>query len=284
MPQDLPAARRVGRKIQVLGLCRFSYPALGGFQVEHDTIEARRAMLYDPRRLDLRFVWFEHICLAGLRTQTDPDFTLIVLLGDDFPEPHRARIEALARAVPQLRLAYRPSARHVDICAEVVAAHIDPTADVIAQFRLDDDDGIASEFVQKVRSTYPHLQPLADGFGQVALDFARGLVVWGSGAGVRVEQRVAHCWAPGLVLYLPKGHTKSLLHFPHHKVWQRMPTVSDPVRIMYVRGAHDTNDSHIPQIDGQEVWEQARIEEAMARRFGISFVSFQNAMAAYYQA
>ena len=28
--------RRAARRAQVIGLCRFSYPALGGFKTEHD--------------------------------------------------------------------------------------------------------------------------------------------------------------------------------------------------------------------------------------------------------
>ena len=38
--------------MQVIGFCRFSYPAEGGFQVEHDTTEARAAYLYAPERID----------------------------------------------------------------------------------------------------------------------------------------------------------------------------------------------------------------------------------------
>ena len=38
--------------MQVIGLCRFSYPAFGGFQVEHETIEERIADLYGAARLE----------------------------------------------------------------------------------------------------------------------------------------------------------------------------------------------------------------------------------------
>ncbi len=38
-------------RVQMLGLCRFSYLGLRGYQVEHDSIAARRAYLYDPDRL-----------------------------------------------------------------------------------------------------------------------------------------------------------------------------------------------------------------------------------------
>lgn len=74
-------------RIQMLGLCRFSLLVEGGFQVVHPDLHERRAMLYDPQRLASRFIWFEHLCLASLRAQTDPDLTFVVLVGTDLPDP-----------------------------------------------------------------------------------------------------------------------------------------------------------------------------------------------------
>ena len=37
--------------MQVIGLCRFSYPAIGGFQIEHETLENRIGFLYAEDRL-----------------------------------------------------------------------------------------------------------------------------------------------------------------------------------------------------------------------------------------
>ena len=45
--------------MQVIGLCRFSYPGIGGFQIEHDSLEDRIAFLYAPERLEERFRFFE---------------------------------------------------------------------------------------------------------------------------------------------------------------------------------------------------------------------------------
>ena len=41
-------------RVQMLGLCRFSYVGLRGYQVEHDSYQERRAHLYDPDRLARR--------------------------------------------------------------------------------------------------------------------------------------------------------------------------------------------------------------------------------------
>ena len=94
--------------IQVLGLCRFSVPSEGAFQVTHDSIEQRRAMLYDPARLDTRFIWFEQVLLPSIAKQKDPQFKLIILMGEDFPEPYRARMLAHIETVPQLCAEFAP--------------------------------------------------------------------------------------------------------------------------------------------------------------------------------
>ena len=87
--------------MQAIGLCRFSYPALGGFQVGHDTTEERIAYLYDDARLEERFRLFEAIALPCLKAQSDPDFSMIFVIGDQFPDHHARRLESLLADLPQ---------------------------------------------------------------------------------------------------------------------------------------------------------------------------------------
>ncbi|MGB2357459.1 MAG: glycosyltransferase [Paracoccaceae bacterium] len=44
---------------------------MGGFQIEHGSIEARCSYLYAPERLDLRFRCFETLILRSIREQID---------------------------------------------------------------------------------------------------------------------------------------------------------------------------------------------------------------------
>jgi len=37
--------------MRVIGICRFSYPAHGGFRRMHDTLEEREAYLYHDTRM-----------------------------------------------------------------------------------------------------------------------------------------------------------------------------------------------------------------------------------------
>ncbi len=57
-------------KVQAIGLCRFSYLGSGGFKIAHDTLEDHRRYLYNPKRLDLRMIWFEQVFLPAWHQQT----------------------------------------------------------------------------------------------------------------------------------------------------------------------------------------------------------------------
>ena len=136
-------------RVQMLGLCRFSYLGGRGFQILHETVEARRAFLYDPERLARRWFWFENVTLPGLMAQTDPDFTLILMTGPDLPEPWMSRLRDLVASMPQARLALIPPMdKHLDACMAATAPHIDPKADVVGHFRQDDDDAVAIDYIR----------------------------------------------------------------------------------------------------------------------------------------
>ena len=83
--------------MQIIGLCRFSYPAIGGFQVGHETIEERMDYLWAHDRIEERFRLLETMALPCLRAQTDEDFDLLILIGDQFPKQHRDRLREAAK-------------------------------------------------------------------------------------------------------------------------------------------------------------------------------------------
>ena len=90
--------------MQVIGLCRFSYPALGGFQREHETIEQRKAFLYDEARLKHRLRLFQAFNLPSILAQTDMDFQYLILIGDDLPVWARNRLDDLTAAADHIKI------------------------------------------------------------------------------------------------------------------------------------------------------------------------------------
>ena len=106
--------------IQVIGLCRFSYPAIGGFQVTHDSIEDRRRFLYDPIRLEQRFHLFETVALPGLKHQTHGAFQFLVVVGDCLPKPALHRLHDITSDMPQVQIIQKPPMRHRKVMQEVL--------------------------------------------------------------------------------------------------------------------------------------------------------------------
>ncbi|MEY4981833.1 MAG: hypothetical protein RIR62_99 [Pseudomonadota bacterium] len=269
------AAAAATPKVQLLGLCRFSVPSLGAFKVEHDSIDDRRAMLYAPDRLAHRLAWFRHVALPALRAQTDPDFRLVLLLGEDLPEPWRGLVLDLVADVPQVAVEYAPAGPHREVCAEAMRRHVDPDADVVAQFRLDDDDAVAVDFVARTRAEVPFLMPHFLRGGLCALDWCRGVLLTEVAGTLTPTLRRAQLWTPALVILTRPEAEKMVLDYPHHLVWRQMPVLSLVDEVMFLRGAHGGNDSIIAQEKRPETLPAARWPDLLRQRFGIDLAAFR---------
>ena len=126
--------------MQVIGLCRFSYPAIGGFQIEHASLEERIAYLYAEDRLEERFQLMETVALPCLREQTDQDFELIIVIGDSLPKQHRERLQDITADIPQVRIHSEPPRNQRQVMKEILnKARRDPDAPCLP-FRHDDHD------------------------------------------------------------------------------------------------------------------------------------------------
>lgn len=234
--------------VQVLGLCRWSYPsAPGAFQRETgDGLAALRAELYDPVRLALRLFFLEHVVLPPLRAQTDPEFTVILLMGDQLPAEPRARILSLIADVPQVRPVFEPEGQpHQEVCRKVMLAARDPGVRAVAEIRMDDDDGAAVDLVARTRDMFTRTKALFRSGGKLALDFNRGYIMRTEPLGMQYSPVNSRYWGCGLVLFLRPQSGESLLDMNHARLWMRIPTVTFPRAPMYLRGAHGGNDSSV---------------------------------------
>lgn len=258
-------------RIQVLGLCRFSMLVESDFQSTGSDLDRNRAILYAPERLDTRMRWFESLCLPPFLWQTDPDFTLIIATGEDLPEPWLSRLKEIVAAVPQFRLEQVAPGRHAPICKALLAKHTDPSADIVAQFRHDDDDAVARDYVAQVRQDFRLVQRLMDGRNPVALDYGRGLILQEDAAGsLSMRCELTHFWGCGLTLYFPQGEPRSVMNYRHDWMWRFVSTVSRIDRLMWIRGFHGNNDSpRLPYGHRQIEMTEQELDNALMKRFGL---------------
>ncbi len=229
--------------MQVIGLCRFSWPGQGGFQRLPEDLAARRAALYDPARMAARLAAFESFALPALRGQTDPDFTFGVVIGPCLPRPYRARLEALLDSLPQARLLEAPPGPHRPVMQAQINRLRRRSGAPCLQFRLDDDDAVNLAFVERLRAAARGSSALRDGARHVAIDFDRGWIVQRGAQGLRLAEVRAPLWTPALgVAFAPRVQL-SVMNFGHSRLARHMEVLTRPDADMFLRGHDAFNDS-----------------------------------------
>lgn len=229
--------------MQVIGLCRFSYPAHGGFQVEHDTIEERRQYLYNPARLEERFRLFETTALPCFKEQTDEDFQFLIVIGDCLPKPAFDRLHDLTAGMKQVRIIAREPARHRKVMKEVLnAARDNPNAPCL-QFRHDDDDAVSVDFVERLRIAAVEGEALMANNKTVAIDYNQGFLARFGPDGIRAAQVFRPLLGVGFAMHVRGGCEQTIMNFSHHRIGNFMPVISYPDAPMWVRTLNQFNDS-----------------------------------------
>ena len=272
-------------RLQLLGLCRFSHLGEGAFrQMADATMAERREALFEPGRLDLRMIWFRHVFLPGIAAQTNKDFRMIVLTSDQLPEPWRGALLEMVRPVAEIEVVFRPPGPHRDVCREVMQGREEAGVDLVGQFRLDDDDAVAVDFIERLRADQALLAALMQKHRPMALDYGKGLVVRDCTDHLQVTGRITQAWAPGLTMFLGARAKRSLLDFQHQKVPSRMAFVSLLDQVMYVRGAHEFNDAGVPEVAGDFALPDTGPKALLMERFRIDFGALEQALTAYHRA
>ena len=231
-----------GQPSQVIGLCRFSFPATAGFQAGPQTLAERAAYLYDPARLDERFRLFEAFTLPSIRAQSDPDFTFLIVVGTDLPPARLAQLRDLTADMPQVVIQAHAPGEHRPVMKAAINS-VRRKGCYSIQFRNDDDDAVGVEFVATLRRTLQEAAPLFQAHRHVVVDFTRGWNVLASAHGIQAEpvQRLFLGVAYGII-FRPDV-ALSVMNFGHHDAWKHMPTITRTEADMFLRGGNDHNDS-----------------------------------------
>ncbi len=229
--------------MQVIGLCRFSYPGHGGFQVRHDTIEERRRYLYNPARLEERFRLFETSTLPCFKEQTDEDFEFLIVVGACLPGPALERLHDLTAGMKQVKIVAREPMRHRQVMREVLnAARADPRAPCL-QFRHDDDDAVSVDFVERLRRAANEAKGLTQRYNTVAFDYNQGFIARFGADGIQAAQLFRPLLGVGFAMHVGEGCMQTIMNFAHHQIGNFMPVISYPDAPMWVRTLNQFNDS-----------------------------------------
>lgn len=265
-------------KIQPIGVCRFSLVTEGGFKHQLSSPEDVAAHIFGDRRMGIRMAWFRHVLMPSIRAQTDQDFTFVVLASTVMPQKWQDQLLEAVSGCPAIRLDFVEPGKHWKICNAAFHRYTEPDTDIVAQFRLDDDDALERSYISRVRSDFKQfVAPLYQRFGKVSCDYTRGFILDADSSEARLYRTDSLALTCGQTVYLPPHSRDSLFTWGHHRLHCVMPTVTLNDGNMYLRGRHGTNDTSF-RLPKQNIvdWDLSALE----RRFDIRLEQLQKGLSA----
>ena len=232
---------------QIVGVCRFSYLGEGGFRTLDGDFDTAAETLYAIPRMLRRFAYFENICLPSLAAQTDPDFRLVALIADSMPFRWRKRLKGLMAQYPFLEVCTLEAAGPLNSTRRAFRRAWNGTSTYITGFRIDDDDAVAIDYIEKTRAISDQLLTLgwADAETPAAICFHRG-IYWDM---ARKEEEQFWDFSEkeplGLasaMITTPEGMA-NIYRWNHRKLASQVRCWIDPNDYMFVRTLHSQNDS-----------------------------------------
>ncbi len=235
---------------QIVGLIRFSYPATDGFRMMDPEPAAQMARLYAPDRLAFRFRLLERLALPSLRAQTDVDFALAVLIGDDLPAQAVARLGDAVAGFAKARIVALPPMVHLQAAQTAMAAVIDAASTHVTGFRLDDDDAVDRGFIARLRARAAILAPMNGLQRPVVIANNSGLVLQIQAGGHQIFEVTEKLpIGIGLAMTAPRSFRGGIFRRNHRLLPQFFSTFSDVDTPSFIRTVHPGNDSQ-PQSSG----------------------------------
>lgn len=258
---------------KIIGVCRFSYLGEHGFRSLDGGPEAAAKALYAPARMQRRFAYFENICLPSLDAQTDPDFVLVALIGDTMPFHFRKRLKRLTETHPYLRVCTLEAAGPVNSTRRAFRRGLDEETDFITGFRIDDDDAVACDYIERTRAVADGLIAMnwATADTPAAVCFHRG-IYWDM---TRKDDPFWDYSEPQ-----PLGLASAMIHTPdsthniyrwnHRKLACNARCWIDPNEYMFVRTLHGHNDSGRSIPPGARQLPDWQARKLFRERFGLT--------------
>lgn len=262
---------------QVIGLVRFSFPALSGFDKSGDSLEDLEAFLYNPDRLERRFYLFEKLCLPSLLAQSDPNFTCVFLVGNSLPEAAKDHLKALVSPLADARIVPRESEHNYAAIRKVYDGITQSGFSHRTSFRLDDDDAVSVAYIKRLKQTARKLKPLCNPNKPVAISFNRGFYVHVKEDGNRVFDACERTpLSVGSALFAETGHPENVYARNHRFLGQFFNLYSDVSEPSFIRTIHQDNDSEPVIVGRADKLSQDEVEKGLNKHFSIPFNTLSN--------
>lgn len=236
-------------------------------RITEDKLEAAYAtqarQLFTPERLERRLDIFEELTIKGLKAQRDQDFSFLVISSDRMPTDYRDRLKAICAQLPQVTLRFFPPV-HVVTAQKEIMEDLGLSFSESIQFRLDDDDGVSTEFIHRARRIAASLWAY-DRFG---ISFGQHLYSVTDGDTAGVYDWFYPFLGTGAFL---RSRNRSVFDFAHRAIQMRMLSATEPdcPNIITHSGMNDTarHSDVILRKRGMVRADPQKLERTLAKHF-----------------
>lgn len=272
------------RDVRILGVCRFSMLGRGDWKIYKNQpdealegIYATQALeLFDPTRIEARLQTFKHLTLRSLANQSDADFQLLVVSSDRMPQEYQDKLQEICRGVEQVVLRFLPPT-HISDAIKQVAEEIGLDLKDTMQFRLDDDDCVAKDYIRRLRRHAVGMWRNA----HFAVSFPSIFYCVTDGPTEGIYNWFSPFFSAGACI---RHTSRTIFDYGHYAIPQRLVAVTDPhfPNIVTHRGDNDTP-RHAPEIlrkRGMSLASKNDVQRAVERHFdyltpeGLALCSF----------
>lgn len=250
-----------------LVITRFSFIGNSGWKIP---VEDREKILFDPERLEMRLWLFERITVASLLAQTDQSFHHYILTSDQLPDWALARLSAICEAAyPEDRYTIdrQPSGNARKFLRLFMLRK--RLGDLVVQIVLDDDDGLASDFIESVaRQLTAAEDRLSPELLPFFLSFSKGygLVFGDNTQAPEVFQHRYPYINLGLTM-VDAPAASNILAIDHLAAPKKAGCVPIGGEPMFVRSVHGFNDSRVAQTERWKPVPGGLTDPELATRF-----------------
>lgn len=263
--------------IQVVGVIRFSVLAEGFAISLYGGMDKLREYLFAKESLEFRFHLFENLGLPSLLRQTDPDFQVVLLTSTELPDWARARLDEMVAPYPNLHILAEAPDKHNKLIRKAYQ-HI-PAGEHThrAAFRLDNDDGLCTTFVERLKHLSQGLLRLHDEDVPTIISFNKGFYVELDPDGPNnvydtVEREPL---STGTTLLSRSDFKLNPYRYNHRAAAQHFNTYTEISVPGFLRTIHDENIQRVLKRGVQEQLGPRRIARLIEEHFEMPFEAVQ---------
>ena len=130
--------------MKVYFIVRFSIMGASEFKLTHEKSRgAYRRQLFATKRLDAKFQAFEMVTLPSLINQTNKDFECLIFTSPQLPDKYKQRLLNLVQPHNNIKVEYVDDSKGFQAAVEGYQF-----GNHYATVRLDDDDGLSTNYVE----------------------------------------------------------------------------------------------------------------------------------------